>query len=524
MGDCIPTVSDDMLDIVNEEAKLLTAVSEDVSLSNSPVIECDEPIDMSKDSINLNKLNHDNISLISQLDGITDDIDDTEATLEVSLPHTNITPTSQHPTENLHSTVSIHLRNVPVFVTKAELEGIFTKYDGYIRLALSDPNPERKWSRKGWATFIGGTNIKDICCKLGDRKIGGVDIGPVVNKELSKRVRLVSGLSNYKKVMRADLRMASKLISIFDEKWGLEESMSGLKLLDNIADYLVEEVNAEEEELLGISREDGEDVSGTVTVVKDKDLAKVLDKMLIYLRVVHSFDFYNHAVYPHEDQMPNRLGLIHARGHAPNEKVSLEDVDEYIEKFEKRMCRFLLVKKDLSDKEVKSLGGKSEEEEVEKFISLNSQELAKDKWLCPLSGKKFKGPEFIRKHILSKFSLSVEQVRIEAQYFNNYLRDPSRPELLEILKGRHNNVGRRKHDEDRRNYNPGLREATSYPVYERGRGGWGRHPFHHRGGGGYRGGWGGHNPRDRYQGRSYDDRIDPRAVIDYSDVDITDWK
>merc|ERR1711915_978060 len=105
-----------------------------------------------------------------------------------------------------------------------------------------------------------------------------------------------------------------------------------------------------------------------------------------------------------------------------------------------------------------------------------------------------------RKHILSKFSLSVEQVRIEAQYFDNYLRDPSRPELLEILKGRHNNVGRRKHDEDRRNYNPGLREATSYPVYERGRGG-----------------WGGHNPRDRYQGRSYDDRIDPRAVIDYSD-------
>ena len=29
---------------------------------------------------------------------------------------------------------------------------------------------------------------------------------------------------------------------------------------------------------------------------------------------------------------------------------------------------------------------KNEEDEVEKFISANTQELGKDKWLCPLSG------------------------------------------------------------------------------------------------------------------------------------------
>ena len=28
--------------------------------------------------------------------------------------------------------------------------------------------------------------------------------------------------------------------------------------------------------------------------------------------------------------------------------------------------------------------------QVEKFLSANTQELSKDKWLCPLSGKKFK--------------------------------------------------------------------------------------------------------------------------------------
>lgn len=51
--------------------------------------------------------------------------------------------------------------------------------------------------------------------------------------------------------------------------------------------------------------------------------------------------------------------------------------------------------------------------EVEKFIASNTQELAKDKWLCPLSGKKFKGPEFVRKHIHSKHIEKIEEVKTE---------------------------------------------------------------------------------------------------------------
>lgn len=43
----------------------------------------------------------------------------------------------------------------------------------------------------------------------------------------------------------------------------------------------------------------------------------------------------------------------------------------------------------------------------------NTQELGKDKWLCPLSGKKFKGPEFVRKHIFNKHGEKVEEVKKE---------------------------------------------------------------------------------------------------------------
>ena len=50
---------------------------------------------------------------------------------------------------------------------------------------------------------------------------------------------------------------------------------------------------------------------------------------------------------------------------------------------------------------------------MEKFVQSNTQELAKDKWLCPLSGKKFKGPDFVRKHIFNKHAEKVEEVKKE---------------------------------------------------------------------------------------------------------------
>ena len=50
---------------------------------------------------------------------------------------------------------------------------------------------------------------------------------------------------------------------------------------------------------------------------------------------------------------------------------------------------------------------------MEKFVQANTQELAKDKWLCPLSNKKFKGPDFVRKHIFNKHAEKVEEVKKE---------------------------------------------------------------------------------------------------------------
>jgi flagellar basal body rod protein FlgB len=80
-------------------------------------------------------------------------------------------------------------------------------------------------------------------------------------------------------------------------------------LLKNITEYLVEEADAEEEELLGETS--GNQSKDANTFEMDKELTKVLDRLILYLRVVHSIDYYNGTEYAQEDFMPNRCGVIH---------------------------------------------------------------------------------------------------------------------------------------------------------------------------------------------------------------------
>ncbi len=381
----------------------------------------------------------------------------------------------------LHKTASIFLRNLAPTITKQEVEAMCRRFPGFLRAAISDPQPDRRWFRRGWITFERDVKIKEICYSLNNSRLRDCELGPIVNRDLTRRVRTVNGITVDRKVVRNDIKLAAKVITNLDQKWGLweketekkkegegatpaekkddeegdeqekkeeqqgngkkeeepakvEDEMLGMgstnPVLENITDYLIEEASAEEEELLGKNSEleDGEEGEEGNSVVRDEELVRVLDRMLLYLRIVHSVDFYNHSEYPNEDEMPNRCGLIHARSAPPSGNVTQNDLDDYSAAFEKKMGSFLAPRATLGDDEAGKLGMKGESDEVEKFVQANTQELGKDKWLCPLSGKKFKGPDFVRKHIFNKHAEKVEEVKKEVQYYNNYLRDPRRPE------------------------------------------------------------------------------------------------
>ena len=247
-----------------------------------------------------------------------------------------------------------------------------------------------------------------------------------MNKPLSQRIRSVPVLNCESKVARGHILLASKIVTNLDLQRGLWQGGKN-PVLENIQDFLVEEVSAEEEELLGKTADSQEDSS---KAEEDPAVLAALDKILLYLRVVHSVDFYTGAEYRSEEEMPNRCGIFHVRSKFPEELVVRQtDVQTLLASCEKAVASLITPTVKLNDTEAGKLGLKTESDEVEKFIGSNCQEVAQDKWLCPLSGKKFKGPDYIRKHILNKFPDRLEEVKQDTGFFNNYLRDPTRPEL-----------------------------------------------------------------------------------------------
>ncbi|XP_027866366.1 serrate RNA effector molecule homolog [Xiphophorus couchianus] len=434
----------------------------------------------------------------------------------------------------LHLTTSLFIRSIAPEVAKDEVTALCRRYPGFLRVALSDPQPERRFFRRCWVTFDRSVNIKETCWNLQNVRLRDCELAPVVNRDLSRRVRTVNGLTHHRPVARNDVRLAARLVHSLDQRGALWTTQAETNpVLQNITDYLIEEVSAEEEELIGAAGAGADDdpKAADVPVETDQNLLQVLDRLLLYLRLVHSVDYYNFCEYPAEDEMPHRCGLIHVRGPLPVARITPAEVTEHLRMCEERLAPLFSPTETLSEEEAVRLGKKDPEQEVETFLASNTQELSKDKWLCPLSGKKFKAPEFVRKHILNKHGEKVTAVRQEVEFFNNFLLDAKRPTLPEHKPlpppaqagppGMAAFPGQSPQQQSLLGYPPGVRPPLPGfpgvgPHLAPGQFGPGRgHYDNFRGGGG-----GGSFPGKQRSSRGL--RGDPRSIIEYRDLDAPD--
>lgn len=292
-----------------------------------------------------------------------------------------------------YKTTSVFLSCLHPSITRAELESTANKFPGFLRLALSEPDPAKQFTRKCWISFQRTAKIREICFSLNSMKIREHELKPVVNKDLSKRVRSSDWANTVPRVLETSVEFCKELIEVLDRQAGLASEI----LLD---------VHLEPH--------------------------RVLDRLVLYLRIVHSIDWYSqgHSLIQHitEDEMPNRMGLIHVRPSGEKE-VEEEDVEKHLARLKDRTAAFLKERGQVDSEAAAKLGLKVEADEVEKFMSASMQELEKDKWICTLSKKKFKAPEYVRKHIINKFGEKIDEVKTDVEFFNNYIKDDKRPSM-----------------------------------------------------------------------------------------------
>jgi len=261
---------------------------------------------------------------------------------------------------------------------------------------LSQPQQgDQKFLRKCWVSFTRESKIREICFSLSSTKLGaqgqGQELRCVVNKDLSRRVRPVEGLVLNPGVREEQGTLLRQLIQSWDTKWGLFQG------------------------------EEGQESNPILETDTPMDL------QILYLRLVHSIDFFKGIEYQGEDEMPNRCGLLHVRP-ASGDEATESELSDYLANFRTKVSKLTTHVEPLSEEESNRIGARNEEQEIERFMESSMQELESDKWLCTLSQKKFKAPEFVRKHISNKFGHKIDEVKMETQFFNNFIKDKEKPE------------------------------------------------------------------------------------------------
>ena len=188
---------------------------------------------------------------------------------------------------------SIFMRSLPPTISRQDISNMCKKFDGFIRVAFSHPQDERFY-RRCWVTFDHSVNIKDICWNLNNIRLKDVELNPVVNRDLTRRCRPMSSLANHNVIMRHDLSLIIKIIERFDKKFGLYPEGQRNELIEKAEKFMEENT---------VNDEKGTD---EIPLNYDKELARIVDLLTLYLRLVHSVDYYNHSEYRNEDEMPNR--------------------------------------------------------------------------------------------------------------------------------------------------------------------------------------------------------------------------
>ena len=313
---------------------------------------------------------------------------------------------------------TVYLPVIHQSIDRAMIEQFASQSPEYLRLAMGDAMPDKEYKRRAWITYkqMKPDDIRQTCWTFNNQKFNGQETRAVVNKEMNNCVKPTQYWFCHTKCARADLKNVSKLLNYFEGE--------DCPLLEVIKDYLIEESN-EEEKLLGINEQN----VPTFDFSQDKELFKALDKVILYLRCVHSYDYYACTEYSSEDDMPQKLGVMFVRPRLPeifgeNPEMILK---EFIQAQQIRIDSFL-EKPTLSETEQKQLGKRNSQEEVENFIYQHTFEKKPgEKYVCKITKKKFTAPEYVRKHIFTRCGDKLDEVRTEVEFFNNYVADPKRP-------------------------------------------------------------------------------------------------
>ncbi|KAJ3108590.1 hypothetical protein HDU96_007479 [Phlyctochytrium bullatum] len=352
---------------------------------------------------------------------------------------------------------ALFVKSIPVNVKRHQILEMCKKVEGFLYLVVSDPRPDKKYSRLGWLVFDEKTNLEKAMDELNNKKSDDFTMSLAMHNNVGIRTKTLPAEFNSPERLERDLENAKRLVKALDQETGINNIDGGA--VPAIESRLEEMVfsKAEYQEAKDEERMD-EDEHGLATAGIDK-LAEgpsaasvkknltaqtklLLDVFIEYLRRVHWYDFYSGCEADGPEDFCRRAWVqlrktAPASGAPAAEDTSKSNNRPYMkteyqrisERLDSRVALRTLILSPGSwgGEELEKLGGKNPEAEIDSM--LNQKFIAKieaEKYRCKDCTKLFKGEEFVRKHIRLKHPEIVKTLRVDVDFYNAYVRDPNR--------------------------------------------------------------------------------------------------
>ncbi|CAG8555537.1 8571_t:CDS:2, partial [Ambispora leptoticha] len=297
----------------------------------------------------------------------------------------------------------LFIKSVPPTIKREKIiENLFmkmcNKVEGFKYLALSEPNPSKKFHRLGWIVFEEGTNMDAAYEQLNEQKVDEFTFYLARHKNAGTvRNRVAPEIANHIERVTKDKQRMEDIIKKLDKELGF----NGYRKLR-------ERIN-------------------TITNENKPDYhQKSLDLYLEYARRVHLFCYYCGSDSDSVEEFARKCPGRHLRKKGEPAKTSKDKQNQvqWLKTLENKID--IKLNPEIALSKIQKLGGKNLETERDAFLETNTVEMEPGvKFRCSICGKLFKGQEFVRKHICLKHADKVKSLENEITFLNNYVMDPS---------------------------------------------------------------------------------------------------
>ncbi|KAF1743773.1 hypothetical protein MXB_1365 [Myxobolus squamalis] len=352
--------------------------------------------------------------------------------------------------------ICIEIKNVPLVFTHKKLLKAYKSIDGFSRIALFPPETNESNHTKAYVTFRSGTDYKTALQAIKDAQID--DFIPETSRiqHFSPIIRSFRGAWGSEKVVIAQISKLIEIIRKLDEDY-LIYSDRFPPIPDYNSSLETEENTSSTDNSTPIETKSGSESEGFASgdemeertencnentclleaekivsqfsfddkIIKqaDNSLVSVLDSLIIYLRVVHSCDFYSFSKNVLDNDMPLRCQNLSVRRSLPIASLDENKIDAQIALINSKAMLLGPIKSNFTLGTIDEISRnfKEEKTQIDNFFEEKAKELRPNVWICHLCKKKFQGKEFVHKHIFNKHSQNIDLIKINVQFYNNFI-------------------------------------------------------------------------------------------------------